>query len=151
MQPHPSKGNRIKDLLNLAPPIRTRPSFPSVSLSHQEASPKPLNLIHQKADRMKTTITENWPNWSQGPQPCLTQWHYEPCCVGPPKTDGSWWRVLTKHGPLEKEMANHFSILALRIPRTVWKGKIVSRAMNRKWLNNKRIWSLLASLIKVMF
>ena len=30
------------------------------------------------------------------------------------KTDGSWWRVLTKCGPLEKGMANHFSILALR-------------------------------------
>ena len=30
--------------------------------------------------------------------------------------DGSWWRGLTKHGPLEKGMANHFSILALRIP-----------------------------------
>ena len=28
--------------------------------------------------------------------------------------DRSWWRVLTKRGPLEKEMANHFSILALR-------------------------------------
>ena len=25
--------------------------------------------------------------------------------------DGSWWRVLTKHGPLEKEMANHSSIV----------------------------------------
>ena len=36
------------------------------------------------------------------------------CHVGPPKLDGSWWRVLTKHGPLEKEMANHFSILLLR-------------------------------------
>ena len=31
--------------------------------------------------------------------------------------DGSWWRVLTKCGPLEKGMANHFSILALRIPQ----------------------------------
>ena len=30
--------------------------------------------------------------------------------------DGSWWRVLTKRGPLEKGMANHFSILALRTP-----------------------------------
>ena len=37
--------------------------------------------------------------------------------------DRPWWRVLTKHGPLEKAMANHFSILALRIPWTVWKGK----------------------------
>ena len=25
--------------------------------------------------------------------------------------DGSWWRVLTKRGPLEKGMANYFSIL----------------------------------------
>ena len=28
--------------------------------------------------------------------------------MGPPKTDGSWWRVLTKCGPLEKGMENHF-------------------------------------------
>ena len=35
----------------------------------------------------------------------------------------SWWRVLTKHGPLEKRMANHFSILALKTPWTGWKGK----------------------------
>ena len=47
----------------------------------------------------------------------------EPCCIGPPKMDGSWWRVLTKRGPLEKGTANHFSILALRTPSTVWKGK----------------------------
>ena len=56
-------------------------------------------------------------------QPCLTQWNYEPCHVGPPKTDGLRWRVLTKCGTLEKGMANHFSILALRTPWTVWKGK----------------------------
>ena len=43
-------------------PIRTRPSFPLVSLPHQ---------------------------------PCLTQCTYDPCRVGPPETDGSWWRVLT--------------------------------------------------------
>ena len=29
---------------------------------------------------------------------------------------GSWWRVLTKRGPLEKRMANPFSTLALRTP-----------------------------------
>ena len=46
-----------------------------------------------------------------------------PCCVGPPKIlgGGSWWRGLTECGPLEKGMANHFSILALRTPWTVWK------------------------------
>ena len=40
----------------------------------------------------------------------------KPCRVGPPKTAGSWWRGLTECGPLEKGMANHFSILALRTP-----------------------------------
>ena len=33
-----------------------------------------------------------------------------------PKMGGSWWRGLTECGPLEKGMANHFSILALRTP-----------------------------------
>ena len=32
---------------------------------------------------------------------------------------------LTKHGPLEKGIANHFIILALRTPWTVWKGKMI--------------------------
>ena len=36
--------------------------------------------------------------------------------VGQPKMAGSWWRDLTECGPLEKGMANHFSILALRTP-----------------------------------
>ena len=49
--------------------------------------------------------------------------NYEPCHIGPPKMDESWWTVLTKCGPLEKGMANHFSILALRTPWAVWKGK----------------------------
>ena len=72
---------------------------------------------------MKTTITENSSNWSHGTQLCLTQWNYEPCHVGPAKKDSSWWRVLTKHGPLEKEIANHFNTLAFRAPWTqkVWK------------------------------
>ena len=44
---------------------------------------------------------------------------------GEPKTGGSWWRGLTECGPLEKGMANHFSIFALRTPWTVWKGKMI--------------------------
>ena len=32
---------------------------------------------------------------------------------------------LTERGPLEKGMAKHFSILALRTPWTVWKGKMI--------------------------
>ena len=52
----------------------------------------------------------------------LVSWNYETCPVGPPKMDRSWWRVLTKCGPLEKGTANQFSILALRTLWTVWKG-----------------------------
>ena len=36
--------------------------------------------------------------------------------LGQLKTGGSWWRGLTECGPLEKGIANHFSILALRTP-----------------------------------
>ena len=46
------------------------------------------------------------------------------CVVVWPKMGRSWWRDLTECGPLEKGMANHFSILALRTPWTVWKGKM---------------------------
>ena len=54
----------------------------------------------------------------------------------------SWWKVLTKHGPLEKRMANHFRILALKTPWTAWKGKKIGHwEMNSKgdqWRNNSR-------------
>ena len=82
-------------------------------------------VLQSTGSQSDTTELLNWTesNWSHEPQPCLTQWNYEPCHVGPPKMDGSWWRVLTNCGPLEKGMANHFSILALRTPWTVWKGK----------------------------
>ena len=63
----------------------------------------------------------------QGSQPCkgtcVTQWSSEPCHAGPPKTDGSQWRVLTKYGPLEEGMTNHSSILGARNPWIAWKGK----------------------------
>ena len=71
--------------------------------------------------------------------------------LGPPKTGGSWWRGLTECGPLEKGMANHFSILALRSPWTVWKGKMIQYwkrnspgsvgtqyATGDQWRNNSR-------------
>ena len=45
---------------------------------------------------------------------CIIQWSYEPCCEGPQMTDGSWWRILTKCGPLEEWKANYASILAVR-------------------------------------
>ena len=50
----------------------------------------------------------------------MAKWSYEACSGGPPKTDGSQWRVLTKHGALEEGMANHSSILAVRTPWATW-------------------------------
>ena len=64
--------------------------------------------------------------------------------------DRSWWRGLAECGPLEKVMANHFSILALRTPWTVWKGKdrilkdelprlvVVQYATRGQWRYNSR-------------
>ena len=43
-QLYPSTEYWIKDLLSMTPPIRTRPSFPSVSLSYLEASISLLSL-----------------------------------------------------------------------------------------------------------
>ena len=63
--------------------------------------------------------------------------------------DRSWWRVLTKCGPLEKETANHFSILAFpmnrmkrqkdmalkdELPRSVG----AQYATGEEWRNNSR-------------
>ena len=65
----------------------------------------------------------------QEAQPCCdeeaytTQWIYEPCHAGPPKTDRSQWRVLAKHGPLEEEMTTNSSISTWRTPWPVWKEK----------------------------
>ena len=51
--------NWIKDLLSTALPIRTRPSSPHSQSLPTGSFHKPLILLHQRADRMKTTITEN--------------------------------------------------------------------------------------------
>ena len=64
--------------------------------------------------------------------------------------DGSWWRVLTKSGPLEKGMANHFSILALRTMNSMKRQKDMTLkdglsrsvgaqyATGEEWRNNTR-------------
>ena len=60
--------------------------------------------------------------------------------MGLPKMDRSWGRGLTECGPLEKGMANHFSILALRTP---WKDELPRSvgdqyATGDQWRNNSR-------------
>ena len=47
--------NWIKDLLSMALPIRTRPSIPLSQSIPSGSFHKPLMLLHQRADRLKTT------------------------------------------------------------------------------------------------
>ena len=58
-QPHPSTEKWVKDLLSRPLTIRTRPSFPHSQSLPSGSFHKPLILLHQRADRMKTTVTEN--------------------------------------------------------------------------------------------
>ena len=57
----PSPAHQQKtglDLLSMAPPVSTRPSFPLRQSLPSGSFHKPLILTSQRADRMKTTITE---------------------------------------------------------------------------------------------
>ena len=58
-QLHPSIENWIINLLNMALPIRTRPSFPLSQSLPSGSFHKPLIFLHHRADRLKTTTTEN--------------------------------------------------------------------------------------------
>ena len=58
-QLHPSTKNWIKDLLRMTLPIRTRFSIPLSQSIPSGSFHKPLILLHQRADRLKTTLTEN--------------------------------------------------------------------------------------------
>ena len=58
-QLNPSTENCIKDLLSMAPTIRTRPSFPLSQSPPSGSLHKPLIFLHQRPDRLKTTITGN--------------------------------------------------------------------------------------------
>ena len=58
-QLHPPTENWIKDLLSMALTIRTRPTFPLCQSLPSGSFHKPLILRHQRADRLKTTVTEN--------------------------------------------------------------------------------------------
>ena len=53
---HPSTDNWIKDLL---PRHQNKTRFPLSQFILSGSFHKPLNLLHQRADNQKTTITEN--------------------------------------------------------------------------------------------
>ena len=71
-----------------------------------------MNCIHRKLIKLMTWLTALSNSLKLWAMPCRAT-----------QMDRSWWRVLTKCGPLERGTVNHFSILALRTPWTVWKGK----------------------------
>ena len=58
-QLHPSIENWIKVLLSMALPIRTRPSVLLSQSIPSGSFHKTLILLHQRADRLKITITGN--------------------------------------------------------------------------------------------
>ena len=61
-----------------------------------------VSPLHLGMRYLLTVTPAPYNSHSSATQPCLTQWKYEPCRVGPPKMDRSWWRVLTKCGPFKK-------------------------------------------------
>ena len=79
--------------------------------------PFPLSVDHILSELF--TVILHGSKSCHGEGACVTQWSYEPCCAGPSKTDRWQGRALTKHGPLEEEMANYFRILAARTSWTV--------------------------------
>ena len=95
---------------------------PSVSLSHQEASislyPSPSEGRQNENQNLRKLT--NLITWTTALSNSMKLWAM-PCRA----TQDGWVTVESsdKCGPLEKGMANNFSILALRTPWTVWKSK----------------------------
>ena len=84
-----------------------------------------LHGCSSKAQLLLLTLDEGYllpatpPDLERGVAPLSPPAPTQPPLLGRavgPKMGGSWWRGLTECGPLEKGMANHFSILALRTP-----------------------------------
>ena len=134
-QPCPSTENWIKDLLNMGLPIRTRPRSPPKLVSPirklpQASYPYPSegreneNHSHKKLTNLIT--------WTTALSNSMKLWAI-PC--GATQDRQVMVRVLTKHAPLEKGMANPFSILASRTPWTIWKGKKIGH-----WKMNSPGW-----------
>ena len=92
-----------------------------VARGHQRANTlKPYSQETSQSNHTRTTALSNSVKLSMP--------------MGQPKMGGLCWRDLTECGPLEKGMTNHFSILALRTPWTVWKGKMIGH-----WKRNSQV------------
>ena len=133
-QPHPSAENWIKDLLSMALPMRARPRFPTASPSHQEASTASYPY-HQRADGIKNhnhrkliklmtwiiALSKSMELWGM---PCRAT---QDTRVMVESSDKMW--------SIAEENDKPFSILALRTPWTVWKGKMIGH-----WKRSSPVW-----------
>ena len=101
----------------MALPTRVRPSFPhSQSLPSGSFHKPPILIRRQKEWKPQSQRTKSI-TWITALSYSMKLWAM-PCRA---TQDGRV--VLIKCGPLEKGIASHFSILALRTQWTVWKGK----------------------------
>ena len=87
------------------PKFKARKTQVTVGVVKEHQRADTLKPFSQKSSKSNHTRTTAWSNSMKLSQP-----------VEPPKMGGSWWRGLTECGLLEKGLANHFSILALRTP-----------------------------------
>ena len=89
-------------------------------ISHAQGKRNPSKMVgvargHQRADTLKP-YSQKTSQSNHTRTTALSNYMKPSHALGQPNTGGSWWRVLTECGPLEKGMANHFSILALKTP-----------------------------------
>ena len=109
-QPHLTGENCIKDLLSMAPPTTARPftpqPVPPIRKLPQTSYPNPSEGSHtenhnnKKLTKLITWITALSDSMKLWAMLCRAT-----------RDDGSWWRILTKCGPLEKGMALQHSFL----------------------------------------
>ena len=91
-QSHPSTVNCIKDLLSMALPIRTRPSFPLSQSLSSGSFHKPFILLHQRADRQKNHSHRKLTNmitWTTVLSNSMKLWAM-PCRVMVESSDKTW-------------------------------------------------------------
>ena len=90
------------------------------SIPHAQGKRNPSKMVdvargHQRADTLKP-YSQKTSQTNHTRTTALSNSMEPRHACGQPTMGGSWWRGLTKCGPLEKGMANQFSILALRTP-----------------------------------
>ena len=101
---------------------RLRFAGAAVKRPHAQGKRNPSKLVgvvrgHQRADTLKLYSQKN--SQSNHTRTIALSNSMKPNHASGAAQGELWWRGLTECGPLEKGMANHFSILALKSPRTV--------------------------------